>query len=191
MTAPSQPAGADRSTFVTIVAWIFAIVAGAATVLGILQSITIHTMFAADPLRAATDQVPGVMSAPPLVRYLFGHLEVYFAVFLSLCALTFIAAVGLLWRRNWARIAFVTVLALGIVWNLGGLLIQHSALGSLALAPANAPAELRAALATMSTLVFAFSVVLAVAFSALFAWIIRRLLSPDIRREFGASSRRH
>jgi hypothetical protein len=73
-------------------------------------------------------------------------------------------------------------MVLGIVWNLGGLVLQFTMFSSMQDNFANAPGA-----PDMKAVFIAFAVVgvlFALAFSGLFGWIATRLLSPAIAAEF-------
>src|SRR5437016_10457943 len=108
-----------RSTFVTVLAWIFIILAGFATVIGILQNIMIAVVFPVSEMQQAGNQaanahLPGYASA------IFNHVQLIFFLFLVIFAATFVIAVGLLKRKNWARVGFIVVMSLGMLWKLVG-----------------------------------------------------------------------
>jgi len=105
------------------------------------------------------------------------------ALLLVVSAATVFSAIGLLRRKNWARLTFIAIMVLGIIWNIGGFCLQISVFSSVGSVPAHADeAKFFQALAAV---VMIFSLVLALGFSALFGWIIQRLTSSPIRREFG------
>lgn len=171
-----------RSTFVTVLAWIFIVFAGFSTFISLLQNVMINTMFPLEQMRSqgwsANQQMPAFF------QFMLGHIQLFFLLFLLLSSSTLAAAIGLLRRKNWARLVFVAILALGIVWNVAGLVLQQVMFSSMSTPPSNAPAGFRAEFDHMTSIMFAFTVVMAVGFSVLFAWLIKRLVSAPIRGEF-------
>jgi hypothetical protein len=170
-----------RSTFVTVVAWIFTVISGFMTMISILQNIMVQTMFdnpqMDEALRAAPP--PGT---PPVVTFMASHFQLLFLVFLVFSAITLIASIGLLRRKNWARLLFIGLMALGIAWNLGGLVLQLTMFSAMQGSFANvqgAP-DMKGFFIAMTVI----SVVMALGFSGLFGWIAKRLLSPAIVAEF-------
>ena len=109
MTMPSPPPAPARSDFVTVLAWIFVVLAGFAIAMLALQAI--------------------VISALP-----FGEIQKY---------------------------------------------AQQS--------PNDSYAMQEMVFGGMLTVMMAGGTILAIALAVLFGWIIKRLISPDIRREFGAA----
>jgi hypothetical protein len=140
-----------------------------------------------DRLKPMTDRPwPGTADLPPLVQYLFAHPELFLGVFWTLSALTLVAGVGLLRRRNWARIYFIAALAFGIVWQVSGVWIQRRMMQTLPTAFHNLPSEFASEMERAQNLVSAGAIVFAALTCVLFVWLIKRLLSKDIHVEFRA-----
>lgn len=175
-TAAANP----RSTFVTAVAWVFIALAGFATAIAILQNIMLALMFPQEEMRAAAN----TKDFPAFAGYMFAYPHIIFGAFLAVSATTLVSAIGLLKRQNWARLIFIAILVVGILWNLGSLVLMFFAFSSMPPVPDHAPADFRDQFETMSRIMTGFSVVIALAFAGLFGWIIKRLLSPEIRGEF-------
>ena len=170
-----------KSTFVTVLAWIFIVLSGFATLIGILQNIMIQTMFNDPKFSEGLAKAPQGVPAP--VSFMASNFKLIFAAFLACFVVTLISSVGLLNRRNWARLFFVGIMALGIVWNIGGLLLQFTTFSSFPPLPQAAQHEADAFQSMFMTMMV-FSAIIAIAFSVLFGWIIKRLLSPPIAAEF-------
>ena len=81
---------------------------------------------------------------------------------------------------------FIALMALGIAWNIGGVVAMVLFLPSLTeVLPPNRP-EL-AHFGVMFKVMMAFNLVIVAAFVVLFGWVIKRLLSESVRREFVAA----
>jgi hypothetical protein len=173
-----ETAGRARSSFVTALAWIFIVLGGFATLMAIAQNVMVGVM----PVAQQTDG----QAMPAFARFMMENFRLFFAGFLVLSAVTLAAAIGLLLRRNWARVTFIGLMAFGIFWNVAGLVLTYFVFSSFAL-PAETPPEFVQQHELMTTLMTAFMAVVALAFSAVFGWIIKRLISSDIRREFVAA----
>lgn len=173
-----------RSGFVTGIAWTFIILGGFATLIAILQNIMISVMLPADEMREAFNR-PGAEAMPAFARFMVENFRLFFIATLTLSAVSFAAGIGLLKRKNWARITVNALLALGIIWNLAGLIIPFVIFPSFPPIPANAPAGFGDSFETMTKVMMGFMVVITIVFSVLFAWTIKRLCAADIRREFG------
>ena len=171
----------QRSGFVNTLAWIFIILAGFATCTGILQNIMIWTVFPKEQMSQAMQQAGNAPHVPPVLQFMFSHFDLFFLFFLIVSAASLVCAIGLLKRKNWARLAFIALMGLGIAWNVGGLAVQFTMLEQLPeLAGQNMPPEFT----TMMRIMKVFSLAMVLAFCALFVWLIRKLLSAPIRAEF-------
>lgn len=177
-----------RSSFVTSLAWTFIILAGFTTVIAVVQNLMIGMMFPApeqfeDAMRQSHH---GSQTVPPLVIFMFRHFRLLFASFLAMSALTLVASIGLLKRRNWARLVFIGLMVLGVFWNVVGAILPYFVLPSFPQPPDAAPSEFQENFRVMTNIVMGITVVVALVFAGLFAWLARRLLSAEVRREFTA-----
>jgi hypothetical protein len=179
MTDPSNPP--DRSTFVTAVAWVFIGLAGFATLIAVLQNIMIAVMFPADAMREFHE----AKDAPAFFRYM-PPPQFFFGAFLAISAGTLVCAIGLLKRQNWARLIFIGIMVLGILWNVAGVAIPFLMFGLMPPMPEHAPSDFRDSFDVMWKVMTAFTILMAIAFIWLFGWIIKRLVSAEIKREFVA-----
>lgn len=177
----SQP---PRSTLVTTIAWIFIVLAGFSTVMGLMQTLILHFVFPFEEMKAQIAKDPASEHMPPLARAMFDSFEWVALVFLSLSAGLFASAIGLLKRQNWARLVFIGLMLLGVVWNLAGPLLQQTFMAQIPPMPADAPPAFQEQMASMQTLMSVFSLVIGVGFAALFGWIAWRLRSPAVVAEF-------
>jgi heme/copper-type cytochrome/quinol oxidase subunit 2 len=100
-------------------------------------------------------------------------------MFFSLAIL--ISAIALLKRKNWARIFFIVVMSLGIIWNISGLAIQFTIFNSL---PEVSGESIPASFQNMMLIMKTASVIMAIGLSILFGYIIKKLCSRQIRTEF-------
>ena len=184
-----DPSGSTvpRSSFVTSLAWTFIVLAGLTTLIAVVQNLMIGMMFPApEQFEGAMRQSHGSQAVPPFVIFMFRHFRLLFASFLAVSALMLVASVGLLKRRNWARLVFIGLLVLGVVWNVAGAFLPYFVLPSFPQPPATAPPELQANFKVMTNIVMGITVVVALVFAGLFAWLARRLMSAEVRREFTA-----
>jgi hypothetical protein len=173
-----------KSEFVTVLAWIFIVLTGFCVVISVLQNIMIQTMFSPEMHRAAAI----AENMPFFAQFMFDNIRWFFIAFLVLSISTFVSSIGLLKRKNWARLFFIAIMALGIVWNIGGFALQLALFSLIPKIPSGAPDALRSQFDAIFVIVVVFSALMAVGLSVLFGWIIKRLLSLPVQREFGAAS---
>jgi hypothetical protein len=176
---------APRSAFVTVVAWFGIALGGMSVLVGVLQMVMVSVMFSEGPWAELDQQ--SLHDMPRWFGWIFGHFQLLVAANLLAMGVLLAASIGLLRRRNWARIVIVALLVLGIVANLGGLGLQLAMMQSMpGFDAAGAPADFAASFARMRAIILVVSAVVACAFAVLYGWIIRRLSSPAVRSEFGA-----
>ena len=173
----------QRSTFVTVVAWIFIALSGFGTVIAALQNVMLFTVFRSPEATQAL-QAPPPPGTPPAAAFMASHFYLFFIAFLVISAFTLISSVGLLKRWNWARLSFIGLMALGIAWNLGGLVLQFGIFSSMQEQFAASALHDGQEMQPFFIAIVVVSVLFAVGFSVLFAWIAKRLHSPAIVSEF-------
>ncbi|MFC6327144.1 hypothetical protein [Alloalcanivorax gelatiniphagus] len=176
-------ASTPRSNFVTVVAWIFIVLSGFASLVSLLQNLMLHFAMPMDEMRQHMSG-QAVEQMPAAAMFILGHIELIFAAFLVVCLGTLASSIGLLKRKNWARIAFVALMLLGVFWNLGGLVLQQIVMSQMPIAPDAAP-DFQSNFEFMMTLMRVVAALFALGMSTLFGWIAWRLWSPSIVAEFG------
>lgn len=165
----------NNSTFVTVVAWIFIVLSGYAVAISLLQNAMVHLMFTQHPMPPVDQDMPTFAS------FMFNNVQlIVLALFLAFL-MVLIASIGLLLRKNWARVMFIVFLSLGILWSLGAIVLQALFFSSMPEMPRGPQAE---GFDTMQTIMQWFMVIFGIGMAALFGWIIKRLTSESIKREF-------
>ncbi|MBD8881396.1 hypothetical protein IHE49_12985 [Rhodanobacter sp. 7MK24] len=173
-----------RSTFVTVLAWVFIGMAGFATLIAALQNLMLQWLFL--PAMQAQPMPPLPQGMPVPMQWMFGHMAWFFRAFLLVSSLTLIAAIGLLRRHEWARRMFIGLMGFAIAYHLLGLAWQWWFMGSMDTfvhAP-GMPADASAVMHGFMRAIQLFSTLMALGFCVLFGWIIRRLHSAQVRDEF-------
>jgi len=175
---------------VTVVAWIFIVLTGFTTFISLLQNAMLAFM-PQDLFNQALRDSTFTHAMPSGTRFMFAHLRLFVFLVLIVGAATLISSIGLLRRRNWARLLFIALLGLGIVYSIAALFLQQSMMSSFnALLPTDSALgrtgqDFRHMMGAMRVVMFVF----AIGFAGLFGWIIAKLLSPPIRKEFSSSNR--
>src|SRR6478672_6650334 len=103
LTRPAVP----QSSFVTVLAWIFIVLAGFATLISILQNVMISLMFPIEEMQAAMVQAKHKQDMPVFAEFMFSHFQLFFLSFLVVSSVTLVSAIALLKRKNWARVLFI------------------------------------------------------------------------------------
>jgi len=172
----------DESKFVTNVAWIFIVLTGFSTLISILQNIMITLMVPANEIKGALNK-PGVAEhMPVMARFMFSHIQLFFFGFFVVSAIMLVSSIGLLKRKNWARLVFITILVLGIIWNVSSLFLQSAIMPKM---PTEVMQQQGAKnLQIIFEIMRVFTAIMAIGMSVLFAWIIKKLVSLNIKQEF-------
>lgn len=187
-SGPGFPGVTNRSGFVTTLAWTFIALAGFSTLIAILQNIMLALMFPEEEFRAAIGEAETQgMPMPGLFRLMFENFRLFFMAFLFVSLATLVSAIGLLKRKNWARLVFIVIMALGVVWNLAGLAMPFLMSSMMPEMPAHPNSDFQDNFKLMWNIMIGFSVLVGLVFAVLFAWVIKRLISTDIKREFSTS----
>jgi hypothetical protein len=169
-----------RSLFVTATAWAFIVLAALATGSALLQNAAVASL------------VPGVQPLPQqpmpvLTGLLVSYLPWVVGAGLVISLVTLASAIGLLLRLDWARRTFIGLLIVAIVANLLGLWLQHELVQSVVdqtLARTTIPAQALGVFGGFVTAARVLAVLMTLAGCGLLVWIIRRLMSANVRQEF-------
>ena len=189
--AATTPARSDpKSTFVTVVAWIF-VVLSALSLLGSLASVLILTVTPAATLNATVNRlaqdttVINLLPAP--YRFMMHHVYLVAVLKLIWWAAVLIASVGVLRRREWGRRAFVVVLGVQILQMIVGFLMGQSIGMSLArqLASRSPSGRVPPGMGTG----LALGGLLGVAVIAILVWLFLSFRSARVREEFASATR--
>ncbi len=165
----------SRSTFVSVLAWIFIIGAGFGSIVGIMQVIMVSTMFSGEEFSSMPEDAPAF--AKIMQQYFYYFVYGFFAVTLF----TFVSSIALLKRKNWARLAFVVILTFGVLWQVGSLFLQFYMFSEFPKMPTHEGFE---DFERMHNIMRWFTAVIAIGISGLFIWIIKKLTTQPIISEF-------
>ena len=122
--------------------------------------------------------------APLIIKSLISHFSVVSIALWAWLVMALISSIGLLKRRNWSRILYVALLVIGIAWFLLKALYWN-ALDTLVWAGVGKKdvcngCNLQGYLRFESL----FSIVYDLVVIIVLVWIIKKLMSQEIRREF-------
>lgn len=174
----------ERSVFVTVVAWLFIAISGLGAAVAVLQNLLFWTMFSGSDGSASAVELPP--EAPPFMEFVLGNVQWILPSILLLFLLMLVCSIGLLKRRNWARLFFVGLMGLGIAWQVLGVVHNFLNFSSMeaqfeaAAGPGGAGMDMGPILIVSVVM----GVLFALAFAAVFGWIAAKLLSAPIAREF-------
>lgn len=169
-----------RSNSVSLIAWVFIILAALMTLIGIAQNLLIYWLFPGFLAELSSN----LRGAPPLARFLAEHLHWLSGLFTLLSASLCVAAIGLLYRLEWARKLFIDLLIVGLVWKVISLILMTLFMAELPLAratPFNNPIDVE----NFQTLIVGLNAILTIAIGAVLIRICHYLSLPKISVEFG------
>jgi hypothetical protein len=170
-----------RSIFVTVTAWVFIVMAALASASAVVQNALVASLL---PQSLGSANLP---TLPLLTSLLIGYLPWVVGAGLLMSLATLASAVGLLLRLDWARRAFIGLLAFAICANLLGLWLQHEVVQSVVastLSGAPLPAHAIGVFGGFVTAARVMAVVVTLGACLMLGWIIRQLMSPSVRQEF-------
>ena len=170
-----------KSKFVDVLAWIFIIFGGFATFIGILQNIMIQMMFPKGIMNQGIQQTKNAEQVPAFVNFIFNHFDLFFLFSLIIFAVSFISAIALLKRKNWARLVFIILMALGMIWNVGGIAMMFTMFNTM---PRMTGEATSTDFEKMMLIMKIASLIMVVGISSLFFWVIKKLNSDPIKAEF-------
>lgn len=167
------------SLFVELTAWIAIVLAGLASVSALVQNAEVAAVMPA--WREAGN------SLLPVSRLLLDYLPWVMGTGVVLSVALLAAAIGLLMRHEWARRAFIGLLAVVIVANLVGLWLQHEVVQALVdgtLRTTPLPPQAAGVFGGLADATRMMAMVVTLIGCALLGWVIRRLMSDTVRQEF-------
>jgi hypothetical protein len=177
---------APRSSLLNSLAWTFIVLGGFATAISLLQNIMVSVMFPVDEMRDAMERAHRSQAVPAFAVFMFNHMRLFLGTFLAVCVLTLVSAIGLLKRKEWARLTFVGLMLLGVIWNVLGVFLPYFMFSSFPPVPTTAPPEFQDEFERMAKIIIGFTTVMAIVFAVLFGWVAKRLMSAEIKQEFHA-----
>jgi hypothetical protein len=123
------------------------------------------------------------VAVPNSIVFVFKHLRWISLSLFVLSVFSVVSSLALLKRRNWARLAFIWMLVLNIGLNVVGVAVAFFSKSPPTLAN-GLPAAAQAQVEWTVRLAMGINGILIIALSVAMAWMVKRLLSSDIKREF-------
>ena len=186
---PPLPAAEPRpaGNFVTVIGWI----AFALALLGAFYGLTqvLGGLFMPKDFYLRMMNPAGQpLSLPPLMQWLYTHTLLVGSIELVLSSLFAWVSWNLLKRRDWARIAFIAFLLLGVAWQFGSLWMMRQIVGgtlaaqNAAMPPGQAMPEEFAE--TMTNVAMLMGGAMGLLIAALLGWVAWKFTTRKVRDEF-------
>ncbi len=175
-----------KSKFVTILAWISIITAGFTTFSSLIQNILASSIFPAIGREQLSCNSEVTAYMPAILLFLISHIRFIFCMYFIVSAVTLVSSIGLLKRKNWARILFISILAMGIIWSLGGLFFQGKIMRAV-IPEVPAYDDFPGVMSNFQAVFMGMRIFLsmmAVIIVIFYGWIIKKLVSKEIKKEF-------
>jgi hypothetical protein len=173
----------SKSVFVTIIAWIFIFLSGVAVCFSLVQNIVFNFTAPFNPAEEWIKDPQFMRDGHSLILFMLTNMRIIIFGFLVVSVLAFISSIGLLFRENWARIIFIGVMVLGILWNTVNLIMEGFFFIEFVRPEVNS-SEVNAQFDLIIYIIFIFFMLLALSFLTFFGWVVKKLCSPAIRAEF-------
>ncbi|HKB59209.1 MAG TPA: hypothetical protein VKC56_04100 [Gallionellaceae bacterium] len=174
-----------RSTFVTVVAWVFVCLGAAFALISGAELVGV-LLLSEKTIQTAVNNSNALAHMPAYNRFFIDHMALTLGLSLAGLLLLFVTAIALLKRKRWARPAMIVLLSLAVIRYIVAVTMQLLYFSPASIpAPPNASETEAATYHTMMTAVMYGTALFSIAIAAVFVWIIVRLLSPAIKAEFG------
>tara|TARA_R110002049_G_scaffold81882_2_gene208238 strand:- start:74 stop:547 length:474 start_codon:yes stop_codon:yes gene_type:complete len=153
------------------------LISGFATLITLMQNIMMYVLpFPEEELTENSD----------MMDYVFYYSEIIVAVFLLIAIWTLISSIGLLKRKNWARISMICIFIFAIVWTIFSSSIQWFYFFDTKLFDfSGASLDIPSIIATVILLIMIITL------TVLFIWLIKKLTSQNIKNEFQKNVPQH
>ncbi len=163
-----------KSNFITVLSWLLIVFNGFGLLMAVMQNIMVHIMFDRDEFK----QVPNSPDGFP--SFILSNFNFFILLIGLLIMYSFISSIGLLKRRNWARISYIVLFGVGIIYMTTMMVFQW-------ILSQNFNSEFKSSndeFETMFIIMRIFMLVFTIGMSGLFGWLIKKLLSKSIKNEF-------
>lgn len=188
MTGMDVAGKAPRSTFVSVVAWIFIALSGFGVLISILQNLLIGFMVSQEEFMAAfnnAEQEP----MPAFMIFFIENIQLIMLLSLVLVILLLAASIGLLMRKNWARKTFIVYMFISCLYMVVGSILQgfwmNEMMGLQGFNTNNAaPSSFMELMQAMQYMVIVFNV----GIGLIFGWLGWKLMRPEIKAEFAVTT---
>ena len=170
-----------KSSFINALAWISIIFAALGFFSSLLQTLIVNIFLSKEQIVKAFEDPQLSNQVPEIIIFLVSNLNVLAPMFMLFSVLFFLVSLGLLKRKNWARLAFIIFLVIGITSSVLALIFQSKLMPEFHQIKGDIPGFDPNA---MIKSVKIFNVFINIIHVGLYAWIIKKLISKEIKNEF-------
>jgi hypothetical protein len=183
---PPLSAPRPSASFVTVIAWIAFVLALLGMLYGVSQTIS-GLFMPKDFFLRAMNPAGRALSLPPYLQWVFTHTLILGIIELLMSSLFAWVAWNLRKRRNWARIAFVAFLLMGMLWQFAGLWMMPQTIdGTLNMQASMLPPgqTMPDGMKDIMRMAMLVGGIFNLAVAALLGWVAWKLCSRKLRAEF-------
>ncbi len=173
----------SKSVFVSVLAWISIIINSMVLLTAIVMGSFFYMFFSTIDQEQSLDRLPNSEPIFAIPEFILGFPEVLLGIILLFAVVPLASSIGLLLRKNWARLLFILILGLNILYTFIGLALQLFMLGDMPFFPEYPPGMIHEAQQMFDTLSIV-TTVFSLFFAGLYGWIIWKLATPPIIDEF-------
>ncbi len=176
------PGRQGHSLFVTVLAWTTIVPSAFGLVVALMQNVIFAVFMSPGQFAQIVAMLPPGMETLGNVSY--GTMRVALLAFLALSLTFLLTGIGLLKRRNWARVVFIAAVALGTLYGVATYFFMDATSDLSVLLPDTTIEGAGIDLAQVAAMMRVTTTALTILFTAFNLWLIWRLVSPSIRQEF-------
>ena len=177
-----SPTQSPPSAFVNILAWILILFGGFVACMAILRNIILSPFLTKKGMTGAMQQTEQIEEIPIMAKMMFSHNEYFFLFALVFSVVMLVVGIGLLKRKNWARIITIIMIALGIFSNIAVLVLLFTLFSEMT--NLSGGEAIAVEIQKLIRFIQVFGAILVVACLALHIFIINKLCSLKIKEEF-------
>lgn len=186
MASPASSPANAAARFINGLAWSFIGLSAITAVMVGIQYLVYAHLLPTEALRAAVSDAIEVKLLPTGALAVLEKLPLILIVTLAACLLTLGVSAALLRRRPWARVTFAIIMIITALLHFAGVLLPFFYAQQTSAWISHMPPEIHGVATMVMRALAAMSMIMGIGFGAGFAWIAKRLLSSDIRKEFQA-----
>jgi hypothetical protein len=167
-----------NATFITLISWVFILIGGFIALGTLMQSLMLTFLFSNEEFAAAMQLSSKDM--PAQAAFMIDHIRSISWSAFAIAALLVSASLGMLRRKHWARLLFISMMWLFAVVTVTMAVVQLGYLANLSTGDQDLPEGFIKLLQATKLMSLLFGIGLGV----LFGWLGWKLARPAIKAEF-------
>lgn len=166
-----------NATFITLISWVFILIGGFIALGTLMQSVMLTFLFSNEEFAAAMQLSSKEM--PAQAAFMLEHIRSISWSAFAIAALLVSASVGMLRRKNWARLLFIGMMWLFAVVTVTMAMVQLGYLANL-----SAGKDLPEGFIKLMQATKLMSLLFGIGLGVLFGWLGWKFARPAIKAEF-------